>query len=119
MTTNDIRAFFDDLNRDYLAVHRRKEDLYWATYMATSDDHAGFAEAEKAYKAFVSDPEKLAAVRARISELETGTADAELLAGLRGWRAFFEASVIEGAAGQADMGRIISRTPPSEPCSPT
>ena len=36
------RAYFDQLNRDYTAVHRTKEDLFWSTYMATSDDQAGF-----------------------------------------------------------------------------
>ena len=43
-----------------MEVHETKEDLFWATYMAISDDHAGFARAEQAYKAFVSDPVKLA-----------------------------------------------------------
>jgi oligoendopeptidase F len=112
METDDIRHFFDDLNHDYLAVHRKKEELFWATYMATSDEHALFAEAEKAYKAFISDPAKLEAVRSRLALLEGGPAEtaeaAELLSGLRGWRAFFEAHAIEGAAGQADMGRIIA-----------
>lgn len=114
MTTNDIRVFFDDLNHEYLSVHRAKEDLFWATYMATSDDHALFAEAEKAYKAFVSDPRRLVAVRERIAALEApsggaaSAADGSLLAGLKGWRALFEANVIEGATGQADMARIVS-----------
>jgi hypothetical protein len=108
METNGIRAFFDRLNHDYLGLHRGKEELFWATYMATSEDHAGLAEAEKAYKAFVSDPGRLAAVRERIAALEGGAdGDADLLSGLRGWRAFFEASLIEGARGQEDMGRII------------
>jgi hypothetical protein len=117
MDTTETRAFFDDLNHEYLAVHRRKEDLFWATYMATSDDHAGFAEAEKAYKAFISDPKRLAAVRERIARLEAGGEWADgacsdkggdLLAGLRGWRAFFEANVIEGSEGRDAMGRVIS-----------
>jgi len=53
------QAFFDQLNRDYVAVHKRKEDLFWATYMATSEDHEGFGRAETDYKAFISDPETL------------------------------------------------------------
>jgi oligoendopeptidase F len=117
MTTNEIRRFFDDLNHDYLAVHRAKEELFWATYMATSDDTAGFAEAEKAYKAFVSDPSRLSAVREKIAALEAvvgspdgaaGAADRELAAGLKGWRALFEANVIEGEAGQEGMAKIIA-----------
>ena len=117
MNTSDIRAFFNDLNHEHLSVHRAKEDLFWATYMATSGDHAGFADAEKTYKAFVSDPARLASVRERIVALEaiakvsggkTSAADRELLAGLKGWRALFEANVIEGATGQADMARIVN-----------
>jgi oligoendopeptidase F len=111
METNEIRAFFDGLNRDYLAVHRKKEDLFWSTHMATSEDHAGFAEAEAAFKAFVSDSAKLAAVRERLAAVERpeGSGEAaELLAGLRGWRAFFEANVIEGESGRAAMGRIVA-----------
>ena len=46
----EARAFFDDVNHAYSAVHKAKEDLFWATYMATSDDRAGFARAEQAYK---------------------------------------------------------------------
>ncbi|MGA2547633.1 MAG: M3 family metallopeptidase [Rectinemataceae bacterium] len=116
MDTTEIRDFFDGINHDYLAVHLKKEELFWATYMATSDDHSGFAEAEKAYKAFISDPGRLDAVHARIAEFESGLGsgaspggeEAELLAGLRGWRALFEANVIEGSAGRADMERIIA-----------
>ncbi|PKL09053.1 MAG: peptidase M3 [Spirochaetae bacterium HGW-Spirochaetae-7] len=114
--TNEIRAFFDTLNHDYLAVHRRKEDLFWATYMGTSDDHGGFATAEKAWKAFVSDPVRLSAVRARLATLEDADGPggdgveerAELIRGLRGWRALFEANIVEGDAGPAGMDRIVS-----------
>jgi hypothetical protein len=114
MQTQEIRDFFDGLNHDYLAAHKRKEELFWATYMATSDDHAGFARAERDYKAFVSDPARLRSVRERVAELGRrpeaagDTEEAELLAGLVGWRAFFEASAIEGESGQADMARIIA-----------
>jgi hypothetical protein len=118
MDTTEARAYFDDLNHEYLAVHRKKEDLFWATYMATSEDHAGFAQAEKAYKAFVSDPKRLGSVRGRLAALEAasaagapgGAAEAggDLLSGLRGWRAFFEANVIEGPEGQEAMGRVIA-----------
>ena len=59
----DSRAYFDQLNRAYNAVHKAKEDLFWATYMAISDDQAGFARAENAYKDFISDPAKLQATR--------------------------------------------------------
>ncbi len=57
------QQLFDQLNTDYLAVHKTKEDLFWDTYMATSNDHSGFALAEQTYKQFISDPARLAAVR--------------------------------------------------------
>ena len=47
----EARVFFDHLNQRYLGVHKAKEELFWTTYMAISDDHGGFARAEQAYKA--------------------------------------------------------------------
>ena len=63
------RAYFDYLNHAYVAVHKAKEDLFWTTYMATSDDHAGFVRAEGAYKEFVGDPAKLTKTRDQIAVL--------------------------------------------------
>lgn len=36
------RNYLNQLNADYLQVHRRKEDLFWSTYMGTSDDSYNF-----------------------------------------------------------------------------
>jgi hypothetical protein len=106
----EARAFFDSLNRDYVAVHVAKEDLFWTTYMAIGDDHDAFARAEQAYKAFIADPAKMADVRRHLAALE-GAPDAEAHAdlrhGLRGWLAFFDAHVIEGGEAQALMARLI------------
>ena len=63
------RAYFEQLNSAYNEVHKVKEDLFWATYMAISDDHAGFARAENDYKNFISDPGKLQATRAHLADL--------------------------------------------------
>lgn len=104
------RAYFDQLNRAYNAVHKAKEDLFWATYMATSDDHAGFVRAEGAYKDFISDPAKLQATRdhvARLQVLPPGEARDALLHGLKGWLALFEANIIDSEEGRALMGAII------------
>jgi hypothetical protein len=103
MDPDKARGLLDALNHDYSAVHRQKEDLFWAIYMATSDEHALFAEAEKRYKAFVSDPGRLALVRAALSGLEPG----ELLDGLIGWQALFQANAIEDEAGRAAMDALI------------
>ena len=84
--------------------------------MGTSEDHEGFARAEKAWKAFVSDNARLQAVRERIAALEAKSAGIsagaetsadkearELLKGLRGWKALFEANGVEGEAGREGM----------------
>ena len=84
------RDLFDQLNTEYSAVHKTKEDLFWSTYMATSSDDAGFARAEEAYKNFISDPARLAGVRSALASLPTTDADEPTQAlrqGLQGWLA--------------------------------
>lgn len=113
MTVHDIasaRAYFDALNHAYVAVHRTKEELFWATYMATSDDHAGFARAEKAYKAFISDPDRLRATRDHLVRLRAAAPGDErdtLIHGLMGWLALFEANIVDTDEGQALMREIV------------
>ncbi len=97
------KAFFDTLNTDYLAVHQAKEKLFWSTYMGTSDDHAGFAAAEKAYKQFVADGARLRAVRKHLTVAQAAPASSEkdsLIHGLNGWRQFFECNIIENPEAQ-------------------
>jgi oligoendopeptidase F len=106
----DAHAFFVKLNHDYLKVHKAKEDLFWATYMAISDDHAGFARAEQAFKAFVSDPAKLTDTRrhlAAVASAAPGSARTLVEHGLNGWLAFFEANIIEDATASAVMAELI------------
>ncbi|CAJ1850273.1 M3 family metallopeptidase [Aeromonas jandaei] len=98
------REYFDQLNRDYLQVHRRKEDLFWATYMGTSDDQAGFTTAEQAYKAFCANPERLPELR----KMHALAEDEELKRGLAGWIAFFECNVIEDPAAAALMDQLVA-----------
>ena len=104
----ELRAEFDQLNRDYLAVHKTKEDLFWDTYMAVSDDHDSFARAEAAYKTFISSPERLVAVRAALERLRSRPApSAMLLHGYQGWLALFESNIVDSAAAQQQMRRLI------------
>ena len=122
----EAREFFTRLNHEYVAVHKAKEDLFWATYMATSDDHAAFARAEQAYKSFVSDPGRLATARRHLGALEaargaagregppdTVTTDAgthaDLRTGLAGWVALFEANVIDGGEAAALMADLVEQ----------
>jgi hypothetical protein len=106
----DARAYFNELNWTYSSVHKTKEDLFWTTYMATSDDQAGFARAERAYKEFISDPAQLRATRDHVSRLQrlpSGEERDSLLHGLKGWLALFEANIIDSDEGRALMRDII------------
>ncbi len=98
------RNYLNQLNADYLQVHRRKEDLFWSTYMGTSDDQAGFTAAEQAYKAFCADPARLPVLR----EMHAQAEEADLRSGLGGWIAFFECNVIEDPAASALMDELVA-----------
>ncbi|KAA9000615.1 peptidase M3 [Affinibrenneria salicis] len=105
--------YFHQLNRDYLAVHQQKEDLFWQQYMATGDDGvpARFASAESAWKRFISDARRPGELRRHIAQLEAGEQTAQnaaLLHGLRGWHRFFDCNVIEDARAQTLMDDIIA-----------
>lgn len=106
----EARQYFDRLNREYVQVHQTKEDLFWSTYMAISDDHEGFAAAEQAYKNFISDPARLSDVRRHAAAVTAagGGEDGGLRHGLEGWRAFFEAHVIESAEAAAHMASLVA-----------
>ncbi len=104
------RDLFDQLNAEYSAVHKTKEDLFWSTYMATSSDDAGFALAEEAYKNFISDPARLAKVRDALANLPTTDADESAQAlrrGLQGWLALFECNIIDSELARSLMAELI------------
>lgn len=106
----NARLFFEQLNRDYLNVHKTKEDLFWTTYMATSDDHAGFAQAEMAYKSFISDPAMLLATRQHLATVERAPASAArdaLLHGLQGWVALFESNIVDNDQARELMQQLV------------
>ncbi|WP_421302360.1 M3 family metallopeptidase [Aeromonas veronii] len=98
------RNYFNQLNADYLQVHRRKEDLFWSTYMGTSDDQAGFTTAEQAYKAFCANPARLPELREMLAQAD----EDDLKRGLQGWIAFFECNVIEDPAASALMDELVA-----------
>ena len=107
----DARALFDTLNTEYLTVHKAKEDLFWDTYMAISNDDAGFARAEELFKNFISDPQRLAAVRAALDSLPDTDADAPskgLRHGLQGWLALFESNIIDSDEARLRMHELIA-----------
>lgn len=102
------QQYFEQLNQDYLALHRCKEDLFWGTYMGTSKAHDEFAQAESRLQAFISEPSRITAIREQITSLNSAEdIDQALLKGLQGWLAFFEANAIESAEGRAKMAALI------------
>ncbi|WP_224717877.1 M3 family metallopeptidase [Pectobacterium versatile] len=108
-----VADYFNALNRDYLAVHQTKEELFWQLYMGTGNDEVSerFSAAESAYKRFISQPQRLAELRTHLATLENSPRDEQqqaLLHGLQGWYRFFDCNVIEDPQAQALMDEIIT-----------
>lgn len=92
--------YFNQLNQDYLDVHRAKEELFWQNYMGTGgeDVSARFSAAESAYKRFIAEPRRLAEIRTLLAGLEALPQEAQrdaLIHGLQGWLRFFDCNAIE------------------------
>ncbi|MBN3189992.1 peptidase M3 [Pectobacterium brasiliense] len=108
-----VADYFNALNRDYLAVHQEKEELFWQLYMGTGNDDVSerFSAAESAYKRFISQPRRLAELRTHLATLENSPRDEQQQAlshGLQGWYRFFDCNVIEDPQAQALMDEIIT-----------
>ena len=54
---SDLSAMLDDLNERFLALHEKKERVFWETRMGIADRHDELAEAELALRVFTGDPE--------------------------------------------------------------
>ncbi|MFJ5360155.1 M3 family metallopeptidase [Pectobacterium sp. CHL-2024] len=108
-----VADYFNALNRDYLAVHQAKEELFWQLYMGAGNDDVSerFSAAESAYKRFISQPQRLAELRTHLATLENSPRDEQQQAlshGLQGWYRFFDCNVIEDPQAQALMDEIIT-----------
>jgi Peptidase family M3 len=112
-------SYADSLNREYERLHTAKEDAFWAAYMGLKDDptaaRAELVTHEQAWKAFLSDPERLRATRAELARAEseshaatsnTRPSAAELVT-LRGWVRTFEAHAIESAEARDLGARLV------------
>ena len=105
LNTHNARDYFDQLNDDYLSLHKEKENLFWQTYMGTSDQHEAFATAESNLNAFISSPLRILKTREYIELVEQH--DNDTLHGLKGWLSFFEANAIESESGREKMSALI------------
>ncbi len=107
MTANE---YFKALNADYLSLAEPKEDLFWTTFMGTSDDHDARSAAEKSYKHFISNPARIAELKQQITAAEQEETSAEktaLLHGLNGWLNFFQINAIEDTTARDMEDDII------------
>jgi hypothetical protein len=104
------RAFFDQLNQDYLELHRREGDLYWSTHTGQSDEHDALGAAGLDRKTFIADPQRLAQIRMHLAKLEATTQSVErdaLLTGLRGWVEVFERNALGNERAAALLAELI------------
>ncbi|MBT4521090.1 MAG: peptidase M3 [Halieaceae bacterium] len=107
MTPNE---YFQKLNSDYLALAQPFEELFWTTFMGTSEDHDGRVAAETALNTFKANPARISELIAQITQLEqeeNSPENSALLHGLRGWLQFFEVNAIKSATARDMTGQLL------------
>lgn len=108
-TETDPRRLLDQLDDDYVRLHTSKEDAFWSSYMGLEPDAAAArAELDRReieLQRFLRDPERLRQVREALAA--DGALSAEERTALEGWRATFEAHVIDSAEARALAERIV------------
>jgi len=105
MNSHNAKDYFNQLNDEYLSLHKEKENLFWQTYMGTSDQHDAFAQAESDLNAFISAPIRITHTREFMAQVDKN--DPDTLHGLKGWLSFFEANAIESESGREKMSALI------------
>lgn len=103
-------SYLNTLNHQYLTIHRKKEDLFWETYMGTSDDHDGSAKAQTEWTSFLSNPEKIVEIEQQLINAQSITDAKEktvTIAGLQGWLAMFKSHSIESTEARQLKEQLI------------
>ncbi|MFD2180047.1 M3 family metallopeptidase [Veronia pacifica] len=91
-------TFLHALNHEYLSVHQHKEKLFWQVYMGISDDQQALADAEKSWNDFVSDADRIEAIKQQLdilSSQEPSEQNTTTKHGLEGWLNMFSSHVPE------------------------
>ena len=105
---SELSAYLDQLSKDYLALHTKKEDAFWEAKMGLGSDptesQKKCSDAEVAVSKFIQNADYLKKLRAFSKD---GATPDELIA-LKGWEMFFEANVIEDPKAQALAEEIIN-----------
>lgn len=95
------------MREGYLAVHERKEELFWQVKMGLRTDadraRAELAEAEKNWHAWLHDPRRLDALLALRGEVRNETERVEL----EGWIAMLSAHVVPDPAARSLAAEIV------------
>jgi hypothetical protein len=105
---SDVADALVAVSEQYLALHVRKEDLFWSTRMGLADGadaQREAAEAEKAWKSFLQDPSRLAELR----RLEARAATEAERRVARGWIAMLSAHLVESREAQHLSAEIVDR----------
>jgi len=103
------KHYFDKLNNDYLAIHRKKEDLFWSTYMATSNQSNEFTLAEKEFTDFISDASRIGEIKDCINQIPNDNEQNKAIKqGLKGWLALFESNALESIEAQELKAELIN-----------
>ncbi|WP_322014141.1 M3 family metallopeptidase [Paraburkholderia sp. J12] len=109
---NLARAFFDELNRQYLELLRAEGALYWSTHTGQSDAHDALAAASLKRKLFAGDASRLAQVHEHLARLDAAAPSAgrdALIGGLRGWVKTLEANATGTAHAATLLSELIER----------
>ncbi|OLQ89050.1 peptidase M3 [Vibrio ponticus] len=102
--------FLNQLNRQYLAIHRCKEDFFWETYMGISDDHQGAAQAQTEWTQFLGNADNLRQVKHYLEMSSEITDEQERQAtthALNGWLAVFNSHGIEDQQTAQQQAELI------------
>ncbi len=103
------KQYFDSLNNDYLSIHRKKEDLFWSTYMGTSEQSEEFATSEKSWSDFISNANRITEIKAYLNDLSDDTEENKnTIHGLKGWLALFESNALESETEQKLKADLIN-----------
>ena len=104
------KQYFDLLNSEYLVVHREKEDLFWSTYMATSDQTDEFTASEKRWTDFISDTSRIAEIKTYLNEFSVNeqAVDLDVQHGLKGWLALFESNALASEGEKKLKAELIN-----------
>jgi hypothetical protein len=107
----NARTFFDQINQDYLQIHRKEGELFWLTHTGQSDEHDAQRAAGLARKTFLADSRLLAQTREHLARVEATQQSAErdaLVSGLRGWVAAFEGNAMGSERASTLLAELIA-----------